>query len=723
MRILTTTISLLLLLSFNLQSDELRVFSPSSYIESTDGNYVIFTGTNDYSDGQKTAVVFNTDDYSYHSFVIFLNNINPDKSTPITNAKNELLGYNSNSEFHLFNYISGEKIAKLKFEEDYDLVEFSNDGEKIYTLDKSNKLLRIYSIETEELLDLRVVDNVNSGYEIDGINQANDLILLVKNDSLATYSIAGDAIVNKAHSSIVGTSIVYTAGEAQIFGVSDREFIYIDYDNLKIENRYENKIPTPEGGITFKFSNDYKYIHFYQGSSYLRTYDIVGDSVLIDGGDFSGRTFDILYLSKDKKLGIGYEKAFYYCGRYLEQPLDHRIGYIYDLEKRKRIELIPNTYVKDPETAIYSDDNSKIAIAEVEPGVSNDEWLDEVYITKVVDSDMQLLQYVYINSEAKLFLDNSKYLAYEEDQKLNFYNLTEEEFEKSLDINLSDDVTYKYSAAHRIIVAYNADSVKVFDYDKLTLDYAISLFGTGLDSPFKYDGNLGLISYSDGGFLRFNLLEKTTSSVAFKKLPDGFETKDYSPNGRYILGRIDESTIGLYDVLLDDYKEHDISDYTYNGSITNYLKLKGNLPIYQHIYEDSPIMTKEYIAEYDFDFNELNNRFYAPEKIIFSTDRKHQIRITCPDIVETETLRDPITSVEIQEVIISTIYPNPANSVLYFDNLDFKQLTNLKIYDSMGKIVMNIGNILTSEKLDIEYLPSGVYFLHSTELQANFVKK
>ncbi len=718
MRILTITISLLLLLSFNLQSDELRVFSPSSYLESTDGNHVIFSGTNDYSDGQKTAVVFDTDDYSYHSFVIFLNNINSDKSTPITNAKNELLGYNSKSEFHLFNYMSGEKIAQLNFDEDYDLVEFSNDGTKLYTLDRGSKLLRIYSLETEELLDLRVVDNVNSGYEIDGINQTNDLILLVKNDSLATYSIAEDAIVNKTHSGIVGTSIAYISTETQIFGVSDREFIYIDYDNLRIANRYENNLTVPEGGLDLTFSNDYKYIHLYQGSSYLGTNDIAGDSVLIDGGDFSGRMFDITYISKNKKVGIGYEEAFYYCGRYLEQPLDHRIGYIYDLEKRKRIEPIPNTYVKDPETAIYSDDNSKIAIAELD-----NELQDNIYITKVVDSDMQLLQYVYINAEPKLFLDNSKYFAYEEDQKLNFYNLTEENFEKSLDINLSGDVTYEYSVAHRKIVAYNADSLKVFDYDKLTLDYAISLFETGIDSPFKYDGNFGLISYSDDGFRKFNLLDKSTSSVTFKKLPDGFETKDYSPNGRYILGRFDENTIGLYDVLLDVYKEHDISDYTYNGSITNYLKLKGNLPIYQHIYEDSPIMTIEYIAEYDFDFDKLDNRFYAPEEIIFSTDRKHQIRITCPDIVETETLRDPITSVETSGVTNNTLYPNPAYSVLNLDNLNYNQLTNLKIYDSVGKLVMNIGNILTSEKLDIEYLPSGVYFLHSTEIQANFVKK
>jgi hypothetical protein len=70
-----------------------------------------------------------------------------------------------------------------------------------------------------------------------------------------------------------------------------------------------------------------------------------------------------------------------------------------------------------------------------------------------------------------------------------------------------------------------------------------------------------------------------------------------------------------------------------------------------------------------------------------------------------------------------TLYPNPANSVLYLDNLDLEQLTNCRVYDSKGKLVMNIGNKVTTEKLSIGHLPSGVYFLRSYELRANFVKE
>jgi hypothetical protein len=723
MKTFSISIILFLIASISHQAKELRVFSPSSYIESTDGQHVIFSGNSDYSNGVTTALVFNTDDYSYHSFGIYLNDISPNKNTPITNATNNLLGYNTNSELKLFNYMSGEEIAKFEFDENYDLLEFSYEGTKLYTLDTNNKILRIYSIETEELLDLRVVDKLTSGYKVSSINQANDLILLIKNDSLATYSIADDAIVNRAHSGIVGTSTNYVAAETLIFGMSDEEFVYIDYDNLKITNRYENNLTVPEGGADLNFSKDCKYIHLFYGKNYLQTYDVVGDSILISVGDFTSRMFNLQYLSDDKKVGIGYEEAFYYCGRSLESPLNHRIGYIYDLESKKRIQPLPNTYVKSPRTAIYSDDNSKIAIAELERGISNDELMDEVYITKVVDEDTELLEYVYINSEPKLFLDNSKYIAYEEDQKLNFYNIADKKFEKSLDINLSGDVIYKYSVAHRKIVAYNDDTLKVFDYDKMTLDYEMSVFDAGLDSLFKYDGDFGLNSYSDFGFRKFNLLDKSTNSVTINNLPDGFETQDYSPNGRYLLARIDENTIGLYDVLFDVYKEHDISDYYNSISVTKYLKLKGNLPIYQHIYEDSPIFTKEYIAEYDFDTDEFDRRSFAPEEIVFSTDLKHQVSITCPDIVELETLRDPLTNIETQEIANNTIYPNPASSFIYLDQIDLDQLTNCRLYNSVGELVMDIGTIQTTKKLEIEYLPSGVYFLHSNEFSVSFVKE
>ena len=68
-------------------------------------------------------------------------------------------------------------------------------------------------------------------------------------------------------------------------------------------------------------------------------------------------------------------------------------------------------------------------------------------------------------------------------------------------------------------------------------------------------------------------------------------------------------------------------------------------------------------------------------------------------------------SLGIEELIESqlTIYPNPTNDVLYLYNESASIVTSIKVYDSLGKLVLEQNNTLTH--IDITSLSGGLFFV------------
>jgi len=68
-------------------------------------------------------------------------------------------------------------------------------------------------------------------------------------------------------------------------------------------------------------------------------------------------------------------------------------------------------------------------------------------------------------------------------------------------------------------------------------------------------------------------------------------------------------------------------------------------------------------------------------------------------------------SLGIEELIESqlTIYPNPTNDVLYLYNESASIVTSIKVYDSLGKLVLEQNNPLTH--IDITSLSGGLFFV------------
>jgi len=78
---------------------------------------------------------------------------------------------------------------------------------------------------------------------------------------------------------------------------------------------------------------------------------------------------------------------------------------------------------------------------------------------------------------------------------------------------------------------------------------------------------------------------------------------------------------------------------------------------------------------------------------------------------------------EMNEVSISSIYPNPANNIIYFDLVGEIQNAQFEIYSLVGEKVGGERKSIANGKvkLDVSDLPNGIYLLQ--EVQTQLTKK
>jgi hypothetical protein len=701
MRIICIITFIFLTLGAEIIADDFTSFYPESYTETDDGENVIVIGSSNISE---LALVFNTNDFSYYSFELVQMSRPYLEEKPIINSKNKLLGYSTESHIIIYNYETGDSVQIFELDYNFYNVEFSNDGKLLYYYDREKNVLESYSIETGELIESKNISLVDEGYQLKGINRYYDQIVLAKEDSIAFYSIEADSIVLK--NKYVPFYRIEFFDQGRIFSVNT-------YDSLLISNTQDlSNVYTFKnyfGMYRASISSDMNYLYIISDESIYEIKDLKIDSTIYSSDENIDK-FEPFYISPDGRIAIGSQAYGYYCGRYLDMPTITKITYLYDWENKRRRRPIPNTFIMNPSGAVFNEDNSMIAV-----GGS---------MTTIIDRQEEFVQFVYNEGTPKLFLDNSSQIAYEEEGKLNFYGIDSGELERALNVNLTGEVEYQYSNTSRMIVAFNSDSVKLYNYNKWSLVSEYSFEEVGLDSNVKWDGDYGLTSYSEGKISKFDLSGKTLERNTMKEIPEGFIFHDFSPNGRYILGMTDKFTVVLYDFYYNKYKtvNIDIDRYNQHSSIV-YIKIVGNLPIMFFAFQDSPIQTRELNWIYDFDLNTSKMTLFYPYGIYYNSEYTSQFTMTCPSRTELTKLRDPVSTVNTEQIPENAIYPNPTSTFIHLDKLGVYSFTNLRIYNSFGKLVMNVGNIISTEKVDVDDLPTGVYFLQSNEIQANFVKE
>lgn len=690
-------------------ADDFTDFYPESYTETDDGENVIVVGNSDISE---LALVFDTEDFTYYSFEIVEISRPVSDSKPIIHSSSKLLGYSTENHLIVYNYETGDSLQIFEIKDNFSNVGFSSDGKQLYYNDRENNKLEIYSLGTGELIESKVIEIVADGYQLKGLNSYYDHAVLGKEDSLAFYSILGDSIVLKEkYIDFYGVKFV---NKGALFSTRVNDTIFIlNTNDLSLYKKIE---------IDFNFdftriSSDLKHLFllsYHDGVDMV--IDIENDSVVFNSEGLFQNDYYPLYISADQKRSIGYIDNVYGCGRYLEMPYKLRTLHVFDWENKRRFKPIPNTFIYYPKEGIFSNNSNFIAVKET---------ISDSTYTAILNDKGEFLKYLYHKGNPKIFIENSSLIAYEEEGQLNFYDIDTEELDKSLDISLFGEVEYHYSNTNRMIVAFNSDSVKVFDYDDWSLESEYNFDEIGLDSNVKWDGDFGLTSLAKGVIKNFNFENKTLESKPTTEIPEGYVSIDFSPNSRYVLYRNGKYLFGIYDLLLNRFRTQDIEEKYGNRYNTRDVNLLGNLPIYHHSMSDEFYYSELVKYVYDFDYDEylIFENSYAFRQIAFSNDYSKMLGTNCPTGVFVTKLRDPISSVNTEVLTENTIYPNPSSSHIYLDKLGVNRLTNLRIYNSYGKLVMDIGNSFPTDKLNVEDLPTGVYFLDAEEIQASFVKE
>jgi hypothetical protein len=713
MRIISIITFIIFTLGAEIIADEFTYFYPESYTETDDGKNLIVVGDADMSNHHgKTVLVFNTNDFSYHSFGIVELSKRIRRRESVIHSGANLFGHYTDNHFIVYNYKTGDSIQSFEIDSKIFSAEFSSDGKWMYYSDFDNNEFEIFSLETGQLIENREIELVNDGYQLSGVNSYYDQIALRKGDSLAFYSIKGDSIVLKEKH--IDYRSVNFLNKGTLFSTRVNDTIFISYtDDLSLYKRIEIDYDYDDATL----SSDLKHLYLF---SYYKDVDMVidieSDSVLFNSEGLFQNDYYPFYISNDKKRSLGYIDNHYGCGRYLEMPYIARTLHVFDWENHRRLEPIPNTFIYYPEDGIFSNNGNFIAVTET---------INDSTYTAILNDKGEFLKYLYPKEKPKLFIEKSSQIAYEEEGKLNFYNIDTEELERALDINLSGGAEYHYSNTNRLIVAFNSDSVKIYDYDNWTLYSEYSFAEVGLDSNAKWDGDFGLTSLADSIIKKFDINQKTIYLQNLVEIPEGFQAIDFSPNGRYVLFRKEKYLFGIYDLLLNKFKTHDIEEKYGDRYNTRDVNLLGNLPIYHHAMADEFNYSELVKYVYDFDYDEylIFENSYAFRQIAFSSDYSKMLGTNCPTGVFATELRDPVSSVNSEQIPENAIYPNPTSSFIHLDKFGVHSFSDLRIYNSFGQLVMNVGNIISTEKVDVDDLPTGVYFLQSNEIQANFVKE
>ena len=103
---------------------------------------------------------------------------------------------------------------------------------------------------------------------------------------------------------------------------------------------------------------------------------------------------------------------------------------------------------------------------------------------------------------------------------------------------------------------------------------------------------------------------------------------------------------------------------------------------------------------------------------------------TYEDIVYATILTDPRVAWVKNETYLNTssfvdnlitISPNPVKEALTIENVSNMEITSVKIYDILGRLVLQENNQF--DQLDVSNLDSGVLFVHIETDQGTFTKK
>jgi len=82
---------------------------------------------------------------------------------------------------------------------------------------------------------------------------------------------------------------------------------------------------------------------------------------------------------------------------------------------------------------------------------------------------------------------------------------------------------------------------------------------------------------------------------------------------------------------------------------------------------------------------------------------------------------EPVLSIDENELSKIQIYPNPVKDLLQIENKSTNQITSLKLFDVLGRLVMKVNEVY--DQIDVSHVDSGLLFLEIETETARISKK
>jgi hypothetical protein len=703
-----------------------------------DDKNIVVSGKLGYH-GEYKAIVFDIENDSHKVFDIDIFKDTKIWSIEINSQSNRIAYYTSDS-IVLFNYLTFEKEQTFELDTNIKKSSFSKDGSKYFFYNSTTNQVLVYNIDDGLLIASHDLAPVNEGYTFTSFNQFTDEVSFRKDSMLIAWSLDSHKVTNT----------IPFKDEYTFYSFEDKGKMFSFFYDIEKEGKFKRVnvvgvAHTSDGSIkytrdidynepiNFDFTSDMRYLLLNNDLKFQEIYDLEEDTFIYNRLG-AGRYNSIchLYISPDLEYSIILEAGIQSCGINWgdSQRLRYRLS-TYNFKEQKQIRPIINKFIEMPTRAVISEDN-KFAVVNSFGGRH-----ENILVT----IDEKLVKYLIVTDAAPvLFIDKSKYIAFQYYEKIKFYNVETDQFDKEFDIGLyfyKAKYYYTKNGGGRIIVM-NEDTINIFKYSDLSLNKTIVVNESGIGSNIRFDGKENLIGYDGDKINKYNIFDESITSDVIDNIPDGFLFKRFSPNGRYVLfGKYNgyknkNYEVGIYDMQTDKFRTKDLASDSLNENSPEFtFGLVGNLPIVWYFYHyakfqgghslyytySSYDFDKETISEYDFNDPEY---FENGDRSFLSNDYNYYIKLNCPWSYSITKLVDPQSSVETTTEVNGSVYPNPASDFIKIDMNVGAMNSSIKIFDAYGKQVMSV--TYTGDFIDISKLTAGVYFVKTQSQSYKFIK-
>ncbi|MCB0702587.1 MAG: T9SS type A sorting domain-containing protein [Ignavibacteriae bacterium] len=631
------------------------------------------------------------------------------------------------NRIYIYHYGTSNLLSTLVLDSVYNNFAFSKDGDYLYTVSPTNNFFNSYDVITGEITkEFDLVGALKQKYFY--IDTENEEITVYNGSAYDIWSITEEKIVRSGNG-YIPFILDKLLSDGALKAYMKNGTFYIDSTsngtNIISKKFFENN-----DYLSYFFycnyckldvTSDMKYMLLNYSEREQIIYDIVNDSIIklatiiVDG--YEERPPYVHAINSDfTKSIVSYDK-YWYCGRYLEIPMQWNKFFIYDNVQSKNSSSIPKGYVDGIARSFYSDNSVAVIGDNLEKVIIYNED------TKVlIDKEENFLRYIDIDATPVILYNNSTKIGVLDSNVFRTYNLTTNKYEKEFEVDINNILKVYFPQNQDVILFQDSNKAYVYDFNKFSQlkEFDFGSLGIKPDN-LKFDGNKFIVASDSSTIYKYDIYngEQTVykENESFKE----YLYKDFSTDGEHLLYFKSPNKVLKHNLRTGYLTEDTLlgQSFEYGRELTG-IGFLGNHELVWYIYLHDPTQ-RGYYRSNIYDFTTKAETSMAGEfKPIISDNGKMYIGRYCPDDYFFRAIRDPQSSVETTTTITGSVYPNPASDFIKIDMNASAMNSSIEIFDVYGKQVMSA--IYTGEDIDISSLTAGVYFAKVGGKSWKFIK-